>query len=301
MKVLVTGASGMVGTQLLQAVREAGHAPFRLLRSRPSPGDRDPTWDPAAGQLDAAALEGFDVVVHLSGESIGASRWSRERKKRIRDSRVDSTRLLSGTLAQLQRPPKVLVCASAVGFYGDRGDQALDEQAPPGTGFLSDVCREWEAASSDASAAGIRTVHLRFGIILSATGGALSKMMPPFRFGLGGPIGNARQYMSWVTLDDTIAIIGYAMENDAMRGPVNVVAPQAVRNAEFTKALGRVMRRPAFLPLPALAVRLLFGEMGEALLLASTRAMPSVLLQSGYTFRHPELEGALEAVLSKKP
>ena len=297
MKVLITGASGMVGVQLVRTLQAAGDATLRLVRS-PNPGSgAHPTWDPAVGILDPAQLQGLDAVVHLAGENIAAGRWNASRKQRIRNSRVRSTALLSGALAQLEHPPQVFVCASAVGFYGDRADELLEEQSPAGSGFLSEVCQEWEAAAQAAVDAGIRTVHLRFGIILCAEEGALAQLAQPFRSGLGGRVGDGQQYMSWVTLDDSIAIIRHAVENEALRGPVNAVAPQAVRNVEFTKLLGGVLGRPARMPVPAWAVRCLFGEMGDALLLASTRAVPSALLRSGFAFQHPQLQAALQYLL----
>lgn len=299
MKVLVTGSTGLVGTALGGALRQAGHTVVPLRRPQTSGADSgDPQWDPATGRIDAAALEGLDAVVHLAGANIGSERWSPRRKALIRNSRVEGTRLLTEALAGLQRPPRVLVCSSAMGFYGDRGDEILDESKLPGKGFLPEVCVEWEAAAAPASRAGIRTVHLRSGMILDPRDGALARMLPPFRWGLGARLGSGRQYMSWVTLDDTIAIVRFAMDNEDLRGPVHCVAPNPVTNAAFTTTLGRVLGRPAFLSAPAWALRLLFGaEMADAVLLSSTRMVPQTLQRAGFSFQHPELETALRQLL----
>ena len=295
MKILVTGASGLVGRALVPLLTAEGHEAARLVRSAPGAGDVP--WDPDAGTLGAEALEGFDGVVHLAGENIASGRWNTEKKRRIRESRVRGTRLLSETLAALERPPRVLVSASAVGFYGDRGEEELTEASPAGTGFLSEVCREWEAATEAAEEKGVRVVHARLGIVLSRQGGALAKMLTPFRLGVGGVIGNGRQYMSWVTLDDAAAALGHLLAAAAVTGPVNVVAPAPVTNREFTATLGRVLRRPAVFPVPGFMARLAFGEMAEALLLASARVKPEKLLDSGYAFRHGSLTEGLRHVL----
>ena len=295
MKILVTGASGLVGRALVPLLTAEGHEAARLVRSAPGAGDVP--WDPDAGTLGAEALEGFDGVVHLAGENIASGRWNTEKKRRIRESRVRGTRLLSETLAALERPPRVLVSASAVGFYGDRGEEELTEASPAGTGFLSEVCREWEAATEAAEGKGVRVVHARLGIVLSRRGGALAKMLTPFRLGVGGVIGNGRQYMSWVTLDDAAAALGHLLAADTVMGPVNVVAPAPVTNREFTATLGRVLRRPVVFPVPGFMARLAFGEMVEALLLASARVKPEKLLDSGYAFRHGSLTEGLRHVL----
>lgn len=295
MKILVTGATGLVGNALVPLLAGGGHEVVHMGRSAPEAGDV--RWDPEGGVLDAGALEGLDAVVHLAGENIATGRWTAEKKRRIRDSRVRGTRLLAETLAGLERPPGVLVSASAIGFYGDRGDEELTEASPAGAGFLPDVCREWEAATEAAQGKGIRVVHARLGVVLGTGGGALAKMLTPFKLGAGGIIGNGRQYMSWITLDDTVAALAHLVATDSAAGPVNVVAPAAVTNHEFTKTLGRVLRRPTLFPMPGFAARLAFGEMADALLLASTRVKPTALLESGYAFRHGSLEEGLRHVI----
>lgn len=295
MKVLVTGATGLVGRALVPFLTGGGHEVARLGRSAPGAGDI--RWDPDVGALDAEALEGFDGVVHLAGENIASGRWHATRKRRIKESRVGGTLLLARTLAGLDRPPRVLVSASAVGFYGDRGDEDLTEESPAGSGFLPELCREWEAATEAAAGKGIRVVHARLGVVLSRDGGALARMLTPFKLGAGGIVGNGRQYMSWITRDDTVAAIGHLLTTESAAGPVNVVAPAPVTNREFTATLGRVLRRPAVLPLPGFVARVVFGEMADALLLASARVKPARLLDSGYGFRHGSLEAGLRAVL----
>ena len=295
MKILVTGATGLVGGALVPLLAAGGHEVVRMGRTAPETGDV--RWDPERGVLDAKSLEGFDGVVHLAGENIATGRWTAEKKRRIRDSRVRGTRLLAETLAGLERPPGVLVSTSAVGFYGDRGDEELTEASPAGSGFLADVCREWETATEAVQGKGIRVAHARLGVVLSTEGGALAKMLTPFKLGAGGIIGNGRQYMSWITLADTVAALGHLLATDTVAGPVNVVAPAAVTNHEFTRTLGRVLRRPTLFPVPGFAARLAFGEMADALLLASTRVRPVALLESGYAFRHDSLEGGLRHVI----
>jgi hypothetical protein len=299
MKILVTGSTGLVGSALLPFLKSQGHEVFRLVRSQAKAGPSEIYWDPEQGIDDTARLEGLDGVVHLAGENISEGRWTEEKKARIRDSRVRGTRSLSEALARLAQPPRVLISASAIGYYGNRGEEIMREESAPGSDFLARVCREWEAATEPAAQKGIRVVMLRFGVIFSGKGGALAKMLTPFKLGVGGKLGSGRQYMSWITLDDVIGVINHALVNENLRGPVNVVAPNAVTNYDFTKTLGRVLSRPTLFPVPAFAIRLAFGEMGDAALLSSTRVEPARLKESGYTFQHPELESALRQMLKK--
>jgi uncharacterized protein (TIGR01777 family) len=295
MRIAVGGASGLVGTQLSAFLATGGHTVVRLVRGRSKPGEIEtPTiaWNPERGTLDAAALEGCDAVVHLGGVTI-ARRFSAKHKEDVRRSRVESTRLLAEAIAGMQRKPRVLIVASAVGFYGNHGDEWVDESSPAGTGFLPEVCQAWERAADAARAAGVRVVHVRLGIVLSAAGGALQAMLTPFRLGLGGVVGSGRQYMSWIAFEDVIGAIHHILMTDSIHGPVNLTAPHPVTNREFTKTLGRVLRRPTILPLPATAVKLLLGEMGQALLLDGCRAAPRVLERNGYAFALGGLEEAL--------
>ena len=297
MRILVSGSTGLVGSVLVPRLLADGHQVVRLLREKTVPGEKGIAWNPAAGILDAKTLEGFEAVVHLAGESIASGRWTHAKKARIRDSRVVGTALLADRIAGLPRPPGVLLCASAIGFYGNRGDETLREDSPPGKDFLGRVCRDWEAASEPAARKGVRVVRLRFGVILSPAGGALAKMLTPFRLGLGGPIGDGRQYMSWIAIDDAVDSLLHALTPKLPAGPVNIVSPNPATNAEFTRTLGRVLGRPAFLPMPAFAARLAFGEMADALLLSSQRVAPDRLVASGYAFRYPALEQALRHLL----
>lgn len=297
MDILVAGASGLIGSALVEALRARGHGIRVLVRSRERVGDRAYFWDPTGGQLDPASLDGVGAVVHLAGESIADGRWTAAKKARIRVSRVESTRLLAGAISLRHPPPRVLLSASAVGFYGSRGDEELTEETPRGSGFLADVAGEWEAAARPAAERGTRVTFLRFGVVLSSRGGALAKMLPIFRRGGGGKIGNGKQYVSWILLEDAVGAIVHALERDDLGGPINVVAPTPVTNAEFTHALGRILRRPTIVTLPAFAARLLVGEMVDEALLASQRAIPRRLLDSGFTFRHPDLESALRAAI----
>jgi len=296
MKILISGSHGLVGAALIKSLEPEGHEIFRLVRHAPE-SRSEIEWSPDRYSIALARLEGFDAVVHLAGESIAEDRWTDEKKKRIRESRVKGTRLLGDALANLSQPPKTFVCASAIGYYGDRGDEILTEASAPGNDFLSAVCVEWEKATALASQKGIRVVNCRFGIILDANGGALKKMLPPFRMGVGGKIGSGKQWMSWIALDDVVRGIKFALANDSIRGPVNFVAPAPVANARFTKTLGKVLSRPTLFPIPAFGVRLLFGEMADALLLSSQRVAPAVLQTSNFLFQYSQLEGALRAIL----
>ncbi len=301
MRMLVSGSSGLVGSALVPALTGGGHRVVRLLRpeSKTSAGQEAWGWDPGKGSMLSLGRDAVDAVVHLAGENIAAARWSEKQKARIRDTRVKGTRVLCELLAKLSSPPKVLICASAIGYYGNRGDELLREESFPGSDFLAQVCQEWEAATEAAARKGIRVVNLRIGLVLSAAGGALAKLLLPFRLGLGGRIGAGKQYMSWIAIDDLVGVIAHAITNDALKGAVNAVTPNPVTNLEFTKTLGKVLKRPTLFPMPAFAARLALGEMADALLLASTRVEPVRLLAAGYAFRFPNLEGALRHVLGK--
>jgi len=297
MHIAVTGASGLVGSELVPLLTTGGHDVTALVRGEASEGEV--SWDPQADSFDASSLDGVDAVVHLAGENIAGRRWTDAMKQRIRDSRVDGTRVLCEGLARMKSPPKVLVAASAIGFYGNRGDGLLDESSQPGEGFLSEVCEEWEAATQPAKDAGIRVVNLRIGVVLSPKGGALAKMLTPFKLGAGGIVGNGRQFWSWISIDDVAGAIHHALMTDSLSGPVNAVAPNASTNREFTKTLGRVLSRPTILPMPGFAAKLALGEMAKDLLLSSTRVEPKKLLESGYNFRQPTLEQSLRHLLGK--
>ncbi len=301
LRVVVGGASGLIGTALTASLRDRGDRVLPLVRHAPRTGTDEIPWDPAAGELQGAALERTDAVVHLGGANIASGRWWKKTKAAIRDSRLESTRLLSETLARLEKPPRTFICASATGYYGNRGTDVLTEDSPPGDGFLPDLCRAWEAATEPARHAGIRVVNLRTGIVLSARGGALARMLPAFKAGVGGVLGNGRQYMSWIALDDAVRVIEFALKTESLAGPVNIVAPNPVTNREYTRTLGRVLKRPTFLPLPALAIRVLFGEMGRVLLLQGQRAYPARLDQAGFSFHHVHLEDALRHELARPP
>ncbi|MGH9453685.1 MAG: TIGR01777 family oxidoreductase [Terriglobia bacterium] len=298
MRVLISGASGLVGTSLIPSLTTGGHSVVRLVRSGKAAAATI-HWNPAEGKIDPASLESFDAVVHLAGENIAGARWTAGQKRKILESRAGPTRLLCETLAGLNAPPKALVSASAIGYYGDRGDEVLDESSQPGVGFLPSVCRAWEDATQPAVAKGVRVVNLRISMVLAPKGGALAKMLPVFRFGLGGVLDSGRQYMSWIGIDDLVGAIHHGMTTEGLRGPALAASPHPVTNREFTKTLGRVLSRPTLLPVPAFATRMAFGEMADALLLASTRAAPLQLLSSGYRFLFPELEPALRHVLGK--
>ncbi len=294
-RVAVSGASGLVGKRLCAALEARGHTVSRHVRRVPKEGEVG--WDPAAGRLDARALEGIDAFVHLSGESL-VGRWSRARKREILESRTMSTRLVCGALARLASRP-ALVCASAVGIYGDRGAEWVDESSPPGRGFLAEVCIEWERACDAARAAGLRVVNARIGIALDAKGGALPAMALPIRFGVGGRLGSGAQYVSWISLDDLAAALSFAVDTPSLEGPVNCVAPAPVTNAELTAALARVLHRPAFLPVPAPLLRLALGAAADEMLLGGARVSSKKLERAGFRFREPELEPALQRLLGE--
>jgi len=299
MRVAVSGSGGLVGSVVVPGLAGAGYEVVRLVRRNPAPGEKAVGWDPEKGMVDAVGLDGLDAVVHLGGENIGSGRWTAARKDAIRNSRVKGTRLLCNALAGLPKPPKTLLCASAVGYYGDRWEDLLTEESPPGKGFLPDVCREWEAAAEPAVRKGIRVVTLRIGVVLTPKGGALSRMLPPFRAGFGGVLGSGRQYVSWVAIDDLPGIVLHALTREELRGPVNAVAPRPVTNRELTEALGKILSRPTLFPVPAFALRLMFGEMADPLLLASARVVPRRLEETGYRFLFPELWGALRHLLGQ--
>jgi uncharacterized protein (TIGR01777 family) len=293
--VLVTGSHGLIGSALVQALQLGGHKVRRAVRGTATPPDV--TWDVPSMYIDAKALEGVDAVVHLAGEGVAARRWNAAHKERVRRSRADGTRLLSEALADLDRPPTVLVSGSAIGYYGDRGDEVLTEDSPPGDDFLSGVCQEWEAATRPAEEAGIRVVHLRTGIVQTARGGALRKQLPLFRAALGGRLGTGRQWVSWVSLADEVGAILHALRRDSLRGPVNATAPNPVTNADFTKALSGALHRPAVLPVPRAALSVVLGREMAASLLASQRVLPDRLEADGFTFRHPTIDEGLAAAL----
>src|SRR6266404_5742878 len=295
MKVLIAGASGLVGSALIPALEPEGAQVTRLVRTTAAAGEIE--WHPNNDQLDSAKLEGFDAVINFAGENIAGGRWTDEQKRKIHDSRVNGTHLLSDAMTRLKQPPKAFLCASATGIYGDRGDEILDEQSDSGGGFLAGVCREWEQATEPADTAGVRTVNLRFGPILAREGGMLAKLLTPFKMGMRGKVGSGKQYISWVAIDDVVKAIKLALKDESFRGPLNIVSPHPVTNEEFTKTLGHVLSRPTALAMPAFAVRLAFGEMADEMLLTSQRVIPKKLNNAGYEFEYPELEVAFRKYL----
>lgn len=299
MKIVISGSSGLVGTALVNSLRSGGHEICRLVRSGSASfadGTKLIRWEPPTGSIDLPALENADAVVHLAGASIAGGRWTPARKELLRRSRVDATRHLVSGFAQLKNKPSVFISASAIGFYGNRGDEVLSETSQPGDDFLAQICRAWETESANAERESIRTVVLRFGIILAKYGGALKQMLLPFRLGLGGRLGDGRQWMSWIALDDVVSLIRSAIETDALRGPVNAVAPNPVRNSEFTSVLAAALHRPALFPVPRPILRLALGEMSE-MLVGSERVIPVKLAERDFTFQHPELKPALQWIL----
>jgi uncharacterized protein (TIGR01777 family) len=295
MKIAITGATGLIGRQLIRYAKAGGHDVIRLVRRR-SKEPQDRQWNPERGNLDASVLADIDAVIHLAGENIGSGRWTKSKKQRIRDSRVDSTKLLATTMAAMEKPPQALICASAIGFYGERGDEILTEDSPPATGFLPDVCKDRETAA-DPCRHKVRVVNLRVGIVLSPEGGALAKMLLPFKLGLGGIIGSGDQYWSWVTIHDAAKAFLFAAEQPGVVGVANLVAPNPVTNREFTKALGTVLGRPTIFPVPASLARLALGEMADALILTSSRVIPTRLQQAGFQFGQVDIVPALRSVL----
>ena len=295
-RILVSGASGLIGSALLPSLKARGYEVTRLVRGAAASDDQI-AWDPAK-PIAPEMVSGFDAVIHLAGESI-VGRWTKTKKIKIRGSRVAGTTTLAEALAGSQNKPQVFVSSSAIGYYGDRGNEVLNEQSKPGIGFLPDVCREWEAATQAAANAGIRTVQMRTGVVLSAKGGALGKMLTPFKLGVGGRIGDGQQWMSWIDIEDMVGAIHHILKSDLLQGPVNMVAPKPVKNVEFAKTLGSVLSRPAILPMPAFAVKLAFGEMGETVLLGSQRVEPTQLVMSGYPFRFTNLRESLENNLKR--
>ncbi len=300
MRILISGSSGLIGSVLLSALTKRGHEVIRLVRS-PREVAGAVVWNPEAGKLDVSKQEPFDTVIHLAGENIGAKRWTVSRKTRLWDSRTKSTALVAETIAHMDVPPSLFISASAIGYYGDRGDEMLTEDNKPGTGYLAELCQAWEAATGTARKAGIRTVCLRMGMVLSKYGGALPRMLPMFKLGLGGRLGSGRQYMSWITLEDVVGAILHILFEQRMTGPVNLVSPHAVSNDEFTKILAAVLHRPAIFPAPAWALRIAAGEMADSLLLYSTRVEPAKLLETNFSFQDPELGEALRRILTGTP
>lgn len=296
MKVLISGASGLIGSRLIPFLEERGHEVLRLVRREPK-GPGEVRWDPAAGTIDSEALAGVEAAVHLSGASIAEGRWTAARKKLLLDSRIDSTSLLAKTLAGLEPKPKVFLSCSAIGYYGDRGDEALTERSAKGGDFLCDLCEKWEQAAKPAKDAGIRVVHPRIGVVFAPEGGALAKMLFPIKMFVGGPLGNGRQYMGWISMLDILGAFEFLMQRDDIEGPVNLAAPQPATNKEVTKAIGLVLGRPAIFPVPGFVLRLMLGEMADLLLLASQKVVPERLREAGYEFKHPELTLALAELI----
>lgn len=299
MNILISGSTGLVGSAIVARLEDEKHSVVRLVRRVPESDRSEIGWNPESGEIDTSGLEGTDAVIHLAGENIAEGRWNDEKKARIRDSRVNGTRLLAESLAGLTSPPHTLIAASAIGYYGDRGDAVMTEDSTPASDFLGETCQAWEAAVQPAVQRGIRTVNLRIGVVLSLDGGALARMHVPFRMGVGGVIGGGNQYVSWISIHDLPGIVQHLISREELSGPINAVAPNPVTNRELTKTLGRILGRPTLFPMPAFAARLAFGEMADALLLASTRVAPKRLEASGYVFRHSDIASALREILAK--
>ncbi|MBX3151796.1 TIGR01777 family oxidoreductase [Candidatus Obscuribacterales bacterium] len=299
MNILVSGSRGLLGSELIPRLKARGHQVRRLVRSAKDANPSDFVWDPASGELQGE-LKNIEGIIHLAGESIASSRWNDAKKKEIRESRIKGTTFISETAAAIRPLPKVLLCASAIGFYGDRGSETLDENSSNGSGFLAELCMDWETATNPARDAGIRVVNLRIGVALSPKGGALGKMLLPFQLGAGGIIGSGKQEMSWIAIDDVADAMVHCVENETISGPVNLTAPNPVSNKEFTRAMGAVLGRPTLFPMPDFAARLAFGEMADELLLSSAKVLPKKLQASGFQFGYPDIEGALRHVINKK-
>jgi uncharacterized protein (TIGR01777 family) len=297
MKILVSGATGLIGSAVTRNLSSRGVDVLQLVRKPPRNEAQEILWDPTKGIENTGKLEGLDAVIHLAGEPIAEGRWTEEKKLRIRESRVRGTSILAAALAGLARKPRLLLSASAIGYYGSRGSEVLTEESSPGDDFLARVCHDWEEATAPAAQAGIRVVQMRFGIILSSKGGALARMLKPFKMGVGGRLGSGRQYMSWIAIDDVVGVIDHLLEEESVSGPVNTVAPNPVTNREFTEALGEALSRPTLFPVPKFAMRLAFGEVSDIALLASQRVEPARLKASGYIFKYPELKAALSHIL----
>ncbi len=300
MKILISGSSGLIGAALLPALAKRGHDVTRLVRA-PGEGAGAVVWNPEAGELDLSRQQPFDAVIHLAGENIGAKRWTASRKIRLWDSRTKGTALLAETVAHMGALPSLFISASAIGYYGDRGDEVLTEDNKPGSGYLAELCQAWEAAAGPARKAGIRTVCVRTGMVLAKHGGALPRMLPLFKLGLGGKLGSGRQYMSWITLEEVVGAMLHILFEERLAGPVNLISPHPVTNSDFTRILAGVLHRPAIIPAPAWALRLATGEMADPLLLYSARVEPAKLLESNYSFQDPDLAGALERILYRTP
>lgn len=292
MKIAIAGGSGLLGSALIPDLENEGHEVVRLVRNNPRGNEIE--WHPNQDAIDAEKLAGFDAIINLAGENVAEGRWTEEKKKKIHDSRVHGTHLLSEAIARLARKPRAFLCASATGIYGDRGDESLDEQSESGGGFLAGVCREWEKATEPAQRAGVRVVNFRFGPVIARAGGMLEKMLTPFKMGVGGKIGSGKQYISWVSIDDAVAAMKLALNDESLRGPLNVVSPRPVTNERFTRALGEVLSRPTLMAMPAFAARLAFGEMADEMLLVSQRVLPKKLQAAGFQFQYGDLDAALQ-------